>query len=376
MAEELSFKLFACVLPVRGARRCLLVDVQRHVFRLIPEGLFEILHDMDGSRVSEVKARFGGEYDAQIDEYFEWLVREELIFFTETPELFPPIDWRWNAPAEITNAIVDLDEKSAPDVPALFAELGALGCKHVQIRCFCQKDLLFWENVLTAAQKSRVTAIEILTAYHPEFDKKRLFDFCQRFPRVILFTAHSAPLTEQVYGARSGIGHIFFTQQVLDSSAHCGVILPDFFTVNIKNVAEALHHNSCLNRKISIDIEGNIKNCPSMPQSYGNIRNTTLRAALEHPGFRKFWNLNKDRIAVCSDCEFRYICTDCRAYLEHPDDPTSKPLKCGYDPYTCTWEEWSHHPLKQQAIAFYDLNTPASQSATTPAEYAVVHTTC
>ncbi|MEM9686908.1 MAG: grasp-with-spasm system SPASM domain peptide maturase, partial [Bacteroidota bacterium] len=124
---------------------------------------------------------------------------------------------------------------------------------------------------------------------------------------------------------------------------------------NMKLFTESQRHNSCLNRKISIDSNGNIKNCPSMPQSFGNIKNTTLKAALHHKDFKKYWNLTKDHIAVCKACEFRYICTDCRAYLEKPDDPYSKPLKCGYDPYTNVWQDWSTNPLKQQAIDFYGM---------------------
>ena len=63
---------------------------------------------------------------------------------------------------------------------------------------------------------------------------------------------------------------------------------------------------------------------------------------------------------VCKDCEFRYICTDCRAYTEktHTNEEgldTSKPLKCGYNPYTGEWEEWSTNPLKQKAIQFYGM---------------------
>ena len=34
--------------------------------------------------------------------------------------------------------------------------------------------------------------------------------------------------------------------------------------------------NTCLNRKICIDAEGNIKNYPAMAKSYGNIKDTTL----------------------------------------------------------------------------------------------------
>lgn len=33
----------------------------------------------------------------------------------------------------------------------------------------------------------------------------------------------------------------------------------------------------------------------------------------------------------------------------------SKPLKCGYNPYTNVWEEWSTNPVKEDAIAFYGM---------------------
>lgn len=65
--------------------------------------------------------------------------------------------------------------------------------------------------------------------------------------------------------------------------------------------------------------------------------------------------ITKDKITGCKDCEFRYICTDCRAYIEEPEDIYSKPLKCGYDPNTGEWEDWSKNPLKEQAITHYKL---------------------
>ena len=136
----------------------------------------------------------------------------------------------------------------------------------------------------------------------------------------------------------------------ITSSNHCGMISTDYFTINIKTFTEAQQHNTCLNRKISIDTEGYIRNCPSMKEHYGNIKDTTLQEALVHPDFKKYWFVNKDQISVCKDCEFRYICTDCRAYIENPEDMYSKPLKCGYNPYTCEWEEWSTNPLKQKVI--------------------------
>lgn len=91
-----------------------------------------------------------------------------------------------------------------------------------------------------------------------------------------------------------------------------------------------------------------------MKESYGNIRDTTLLEALEKPGFKKYWNINKDQVEVCKDCEFR-IAADCGAYLEDPDNIRSKPLRCGDNPYTCKWEEWSTNPLKQKAIEHYGM---------------------
>lgn len=134
---------------------------------------------------------------------------------------------------------------------------------------------------------------------------------------------------------------------------HCGVISKYWFTMSARSFNLSKLHNNCLHGKLSVDKEGNIKNCPSMSDSFGNIRDTTLAEVLEKPGFKKYWDIGKDKIHVCKDCEFRYICTDCRAYVENPEDLLSKPLKCGYNPYTGEWSEWSSNPLKQKAIEFY-----------------------
>ena len=87
-----------------------------------------------------------------------------------------------------------------------------------------------------------------------------------------------------------------------------------------------------------------------MTKSYGNIRDTTLREAIEKQGFKDVWYTHKDQIEVCKDCEFRHICTDCRAYIQDPNNIYSKPAKCSYDPYTATWgaENPTNNPLHGQ----------------------------
>ena len=75
-----------------------------------------------------------------------------------------------------------------------------------------------------------------------------------------------------------------------------------------------------------------------MTKNYGNIKDTTLEEAINKPGFKDLWFINKDKIDVCKDCEFRYMCTDCRAFIKDPENIYSQPAKCTYNPYICLWE--------------------------------------
>lgn len=349
-------KLFACCLPVKGCSRSLIVDTQRGNCDFIPNSLFDILTQWENKTIEEIKAVYNDEHHETIDEYFDFLQQKEYIFFTDTPEYFPKMDLQWDEPCKITNAIIDMNASS----PVLhweniIHEFETFSTKYIQIRSFDEMPLSFFDEIMQKCEDKRIVSVELIIKYSPNFDKNLLFEFCQKYPRVSSLYAHSAPMNETVQLSEHDMGNIFFTQDEINAASHCGIISSDYFTINLKTFTEAQKHNTCLNRKISIDSEGYIRNCPSMKEHYGNIRETTLQQALEHPDFKKYWNVHKDQIKICKDCEFRYICTDCRAYVEDPKDMYSKPLKCGYNPYTCEWEEWSTNPLKQKAIDHYNL---------------------
>ena len=92
-----------------------------------------------------------------------------------------------------------------------------------------------------------------------------------------------------------------------------------------------------------------------MKVSFGNIKDTSINIVIQNKKFKEIWDIKKDEILICKNCEFRHVCLDCRAFREDPENIYSKPLKCGYSPYTCKWEIWSKNPLKQKAIQFYEL---------------------
>lgn len=43
--------------------------------------------------------------------------------------------------------------------------------------------------------------------------------------------------------------------------------------------------------------------------------------------------LTKDKIKICKKCEYRYLCSECRAmYSDKKSNLKSKPFTCSYDP--------------------------------------------
>lgn len=340
---------------VKGFSRSLFCDMQRNSYRFIPNDLYNLLITSKGKTLFEIKAQNNNKYDDIIEENLSLLEREEFIFFTNYPEWFPEISLYWDEPTELTNAIIDIEPDNIHDFDSIWNQLSKIGCEHIQLRSYKRIDLNKIEKIINKIGKQRIISIELIIPYYKNKTDQDLIDFVYKQPRVFSLILHSANKNKTIFISPTQMGNIYLSRNKIISYDNCGKINSDLFNTNVKSYTEAQHYNTCLNRKISIDVEGNIKNCPSMSQSFGNIKDTTLQEALDHPDFKKYWNVKKDDITKCKDCEFRYICTDCRAYLEEPDDMYSAPLKCGYDPYTGEWSEWSENPLKKKAIEFYGM---------------------
>ena len=341
-SPEPVFVLFACCVPVRGARRSLIADLERQTYRFIPNGLFEILTEHRGRTLPEIRAAYDHEADDAIDEYFAFLTAREFGFFTDEPERFPPLDLTFDAPERISNAIVDVDAASDHDFAQLCRELDGLGCKALELRLFAPRPLGEIAAMLAPTRHGRLRSIELLLAHTDEATDEALDALVRDHPRIGAVTVHSAPAA----GSRE-IGRgvpLARLAQAIDSPLCCGQVHPAWFRVNGELFLEAQRHNSCLSRKISVDARGEIRNCPSLPRSYGNLRQATLRQAVDHPGFAALGAIGKDQVEVCRDCEFRYLCTDCRAYRSDPADLRSKPAKCSYDPYTAEWQPPADRP--------------------------------
>ena len=351
-----NFLLYSSCIPVRGVKRSVVCDLQRGRVSFIPNDLYEILSSNKGRTIEEIYELYGEENHQTISEYFDFLSEKEFGFWCSSSELnfFPELNLEFRTPNIIDNAIIDIKASSNHDFDKIFTQFEVIGNLDVQIRIYDEVNIRLLSMISDASRKKRINSLQFILKYSPQIDNSDIRSLITNNLKITLVLVHSSPFDKEMTDL---ITHILYTKESIESEKHCGIISPSLFSVNIPLFTEAQHYNTCLNKKISIDSNGEIKNCPSCSASFGSIENNELTNIVATEEFRKLWAINKDSISICKDCEFRYICTDCRAYLAEPSDILSKPLKCGYDPFTVTWNDWSQKPLNSNAIEFYHLES-------------------
>lgn len=352
------FNLFSNILVTRGATRILISDLQRDTSELMPLELDEIIEQLKNYSIENIIESYDQDSKLLFEEYLNFLLRKEYGFISnkDWDRNFPPMSFEFHDYSEISNIFIELDDVSI--LEKIKESIESMDIKHLVI--FCKKYLSFEEikQIDTYFESSVLCGIELFLHYHEEVN----LDFIEKLNlstgRIysLVFYNCEKNLFKPKDKYRFAVN--FVKENIKLTS--CGKVDLKYFNTNLPKILEAINHNSCLHKKIAIDINGDVRNCPAMTQSFGNIKDTSLEEALQHKDFKKYWNLTKDHIETCKDCEFRHICTDCRAYTERTHTnkeglDTSKPLKCGYNPYTGEWAEWSTNPIKQKAIKYYGM---------------------
>ena len=338
MEPNKYYRLFAPCIPVRGFRRSVIADLNRHQLFYIPNKLYQILTREKNRTWSDLMEKYGDDNLEALTSYFDFLLQNELVFPFKKEELvhFPSLYLQWDFPSDCSNAILDIGHPSNYDVAKAITQLDEISCFHTQIRLLREIDLPYLERLLELTNNTSIRSVQLMMNYCQAIDEQ-LYTIFEKYWKLVKVEMFRAPESRSASLKRNIALIVYYADKVL-APENCGVVSTEYFCIEMKHFTESQHHNTCLNRKICIDANGNIKNCPSMTKSYGNIRDTTLEEAINKPGFKDLWYICKDQIDVCKDCEFRYMCTDCRCFIKDPGNIHSQPAKCTYNPYICLWE--------------------------------------
>jgi SPASM domain peptide maturase of grasp-with-spasm system len=326
-----------CVL-VKGYERSVILDIQRAILDFVPNDVYVLFQKYNKWKISDILSNYINEEQEIVMEYIDFLTQNEyaILGTRHDAEYISVMPLDYNFCGKITNCICEYSEFTHNNICQILNIIDKkLGCSALQI--ICDKQITITELVVFIENFKNIAYLnhlEIVLPYSPEYIAENLDKLLcenQIINKLILYSAHFDKVKD--------LGHTFiiYSRENIQNN-RCGIVDKSYFTHNIFHITEALHHNTCLNKKLFIDKNGNIKNCPFSETIFGNILNDEVEKIITTLSFKKYWNIKKDEIEICKDCEFRYVCTDCRIFIKDRSNIYSQPEHCHYNPYIAKWK--------------------------------------
>ena len=351
------FKLFANCMLVKGHSRSTINDLQRKKIQIINNDIANLLSKLNNKvSINELIGDYDDLEKKEIINLLENLEEMNFGFFCteESFDKFIPLDEKVNYSNEITNIICEFNAVDFERIEKIYNLIQQTRTESIT---FIFYNVLKNEDLVKAIKllsDSFITSIDIIMRESKDVNSNffaSLNSFTNFVNNVTIHSSNKETINKEDYNFE-----INYTKKRIKDFSFCGAVSINHINIHQRSFLESLNFNSCLYKKMSVDRNGNIKNCPNINNSFGNIDTIeNVKNIIEDITFREIGKIKKEEIEICKDCEFRHVCTDCRAYTENPKDIFSKPLKCGYDPYTNEWSEWSTNPLKVKTIEYYNL---------------------
>lgn len=331
--------LHSCCKPVKGAVRSIICDLQRQDFLFIPNEFADIFLREDELNWVDLKKEFihYSNFEKEFYKCIDVLVSKEYAFYTKEPHLFPGLNEELEVPEKVSNCIIDIDGSLQFQLERFINDLSQQLCFSVHLRFFSFPTITLLRSIVEKFTDSTIRHIEINLPYDREFDQiDAVRNFIADFPKCKRITIYATEKRNEEYSHY--YYQVIYTEFRMSYQNCCGYISPHYFQINNAKFFEAKKFNTCLHKKVSIDKCGQICNCPSLQNRFGHYdESTSLNDIMDNEVFQFRGKIKKDQIKVCKDCEFRYICHDCRAFVDNSGDPFSKPLHCKYNPYEAKW---------------------------------------
>ncbi len=113
-----------------------------------------------------------------------------------------------------------------------------------------------------------------------------------------------------------------------------------FMPATLETLQTTLYNNICWGGLVCIHPNGDVSPCEmEFNTIQGNINNSSLHEIITSKNDIA-QRLSKDKIDICKQCEYRYVCWECRAMSNVLNKKTnSKPPTCMYNPLNGTWQD-------------------------------------
>ena len=329
------FKLFSNCILVQGAYRSIVMDLQRSQFFTVSSGLAALLNynQVAQSSVQELYMEYNHIEKSMIDKFLNQLVSQEVGLITESPLSFPDIPDTFDTSEEITDITIVVTENSKNQLNNLSKKIAFytiqaiflshetdlinqfltitsdIGIRNLQLYINCSKQLVILEDIKKSNHLESVILFNSGQERSEIWDNEIELRFTNR--NITLFSGNS-PSSDQD------------------------------FILNLPYYFESKQVNPYLSGRLFID-EGGLSDIRYNDNTSFDIKDKNNSAKY----------VCRDKIVICRDCEYRYMCTDTRVPRIYNDmnELWNHLSECPYNPYIAKWNTEEGHQTVAESIA-------------------------
>jgi SPASM domain peptide maturase of grasp-with-spasm system len=318
------FVLYPSCIIVDGRKNNAIYDLQRNEVYSVPLYFISLF---------SVDSNYGTKYiniekfkKTEIKNVLKILSQKDIGYFCNELPPFCQINTNhFGFGNTISNFLIDINNNSSYSLKKVNDCINDLFCESLEIRYFGDVNTNKVISDLAYFSDSTLRSITLSLGLKEDVEDfvSTIMETNERVFKIQLFEQKTNEV-KRIYD----LFLIYNTNKLLDEFS-CGNCTEYNILAQTQFYIESLHYNNCLYKKVAIDKNGFVKNCPALQEHFGHISEISdIKSVVQSQNFQYLWNLKKDLIDECKECALRYACHDCRAILKEPDNVLSRPLKC------------------------------------------------
>jgi SPASM domain peptide maturase of grasp-with-spasm system len=330
-----NFKLFAGCFIVKGYLRSMICDTQQNDYHFIPNHFSDIVDYLNSyDKINEPLINH-----EEIESFTQFITENNLGFFHDNINeniSFQNIDLKWETYSLISNIHIEIGENSVKHfslIPDVIAQLKTENVAFFFNNRVTYKNLI---EVLNLTKNSRLKYLELYIPYSDWMKPEEIKKILTEYRYILQFFIHSAPFDIKEDSITTMVVNLNYSQNEI--CYEDDMEFTPYFNNNLDMFLESINFNVYFNKALFISENGDLKNKYNSNVIFGNLKsNIDVIKLVESSEYRELSNIDKDKIDICKECEFRRICIDKREPLKRNSDEWYQKTECVYNPYICKW---------------------------------------
>jgi SPASM domain peptide maturase of grasp-with-spasm system len=334
---DIPFHVFNSCIPVKGVERSVIYDLQRNNFEYISNSLFDILINNQNKTIEDLLFLIQDDNEIEIlKSYFSFLHENEFIFFSKlNSNFFPKYEISFDKPYNFSCLVIDFIMPNSNYLEKLKIEIYNSKIHCIIFRFLDPKESEI-KKIIEFFNDIPVRTIQIVVDYKFEisdFFFENLIEVNNRVSIILKYNSEKKTATNIKRGVI-----IHTKRDVINTN----LIINDIsdFDVNLDLFMESNLYNNFFHKRIYVNFLGEIRRHENDTINFGNINNVSLNDTLKNEQFKEFWYISKEKVEICCNCEYRYMCVDARLPL-YKNESNFWVLEndCKYSPSSAKWKQ-------------------------------------